>query len=70
MTKISLSNMDQGFEEVVLMDAQGKDIAVIHNEKLNSKIIQLNATNLPSGTYIIKVKTSKNTFYKRMSVVQ
>ena len=71
-TKISFELPVSGFTTLKVYDILGREVAVLLNEELTagSHIINFNASNLASGTYIYRLNVNGNSLTRKMLLLK
>ena len=71
-TKISFELPVSGFTTLKVYDILGREVAVLLNEELmaGSHIINFNASNLASGTYIYRLNGNGNSLTRKMILLK
>ncbi len=72
MTEVSFRTYEQDFVLIQLINQDGKEITVLNQKTINSgeHKFQFNTSNIPSGIYFIKMKTSKFTDSKKIIILK
>jgi|GEM_PF-2140353 len=71
-TKIRFELPEEAFVNLTVYNILGEKVATLINEQMKSGVYyqDFDATNLPSGLYIYKLKTEKKSFTKKMMLVK
>lgn len=72
VTNFKIQVPKQGNVKIILFDITGKEVKVLLNQNLNAGVynVDLDASNLSSGTYFYKMETNGFTDVKKMIVVK
>jgi exonuclease III len=70
LTEISINNPHQDFITIQLIDQNGKEVSILHQENLNSgeHKFQFDTSAFPSGMYFIKMKNAEFTDSKKIII--